>query len=75
MNKPITMRDAVLRWTTAEERRQIAKRHNIVSRSTISNVLRGIHENVPLLEDLIAKAEENKARKLELEQRAQTLGV
>lgn len=74
MTKTITMREAVLKWTTAEERRQIAKRHNIASRSSISNVLRGLQENVPLLEDLIAQAEENKARKLELEKRAQILG-
>lgn len=60
-------------WTTAKERMDIAAKHGVKTRAQVSNIIRGTSVNIPLLEALLAKAEENKAKADELKERSRAL--
>jgi hypothetical protein len=68
-----SVRDAVLKWTTAKERGDIARDLKVKSRQTIHNVLNGDTINVPLMEALMARAEENQAKSDRIPERAEKL--
>lgn len=63
-------------WTTLQERLAIARKHNVKTRATVANLLAGRtrkNKNVPLLDELVAKAEENERAARIIEERAEAL--
>lgn len=64
----------IKQWTTGRERAEIAARHGVKTRAQINNILNGSSRNTPLLDALMTRAEENKAKEEELKTRAAALG-
>ena len=54
------MSKGLLRFIEHSRRKEIMRRHGITSDEQVRNVVRGICNNFPLLNDLIEEAEKNK---------------
>lgn len=54
------MYKGILKWLDHAQTMEIAKKHCVKSRRQVYNVIMGVSKNFALLDELTAKAEENK---------------